>query len=73
LICRLAIQLKATIFGEAESDLSMTALRAAAEGGRLAIIDRSAPLARPRRHELNDSSRPPSGFVTLRSSSNFYG
>jgi hypothetical protein len=29
----------ATIIGEPEPDLSMTALRAAAEGGRQAIID----------------------------------
>jgi hypothetical protein len=35
----------AEIFGETALLLSMTALRAAAEGGRKAIIDQSNPLA----------------------------
>jgi hypothetical protein len=35
----------AAIFGEADALLSMTALWAAAEGGREAIIDQSDPLA----------------------------
>lgn len=35
----------ATIFGEADALLSMTALRAAAGGGRKAVIDKIGPLA----------------------------
>ncbi len=40
-----AIHVTATIFGEADLLLSRTALRAAAEGGREAILDESNPLA----------------------------
>ena len=40
-----AIHLTANMIGEADSILSMTALQAAAGGGRKAIIDKSGPLA----------------------------
>jgi hypothetical protein len=41
----LTIHLTADIIGEADPLLSMTALQAAAGGGRKAIIDKSGPLA----------------------------
>ncbi len=41
-----AVHLTADIIGETDPFLSMTALRAAATGGREAIIDKSRPLAK---------------------------
>ncbi len=41
-----AIHLTANIIGEEDPLLSMTALWAAARGGREAIIDKSGPLAK---------------------------
>jgi hypothetical protein len=42
---RLAIHITADIIGEADPLSSMTALRAAAEGGRGAVVDKSGSLA----------------------------
>jgi hypothetical protein len=42
----LAVHRTTTIIGETEPALSMTALRAAAKGGRGAIIDKPDPLAK---------------------------